>query len=175
MKRHAALPHLGARRLYGTDPPVRLRGVLGIQDEQVFLTESGANTRGRIFGEERSIHSVACATGRPRTMVKTYLKTRRTHDITRIRSRQNTWFEARLRDVANYDLSLRRRDRRTAKAFQEGRVAEGYMRSYSPVQRFVREFMTSSGADACIPLHVAPGDALPCDPNKIYGPIRWCL
>ena len=74
MKRHAVLPHSDGRRLSGTDPPACLRSVLVIQEEQVFLTESDATIRSRILDAERSIHSVARATGRLRTTIKTYQK-----------------------------------------------------------------------------------------------------
>ena len=137
--------------------------------------ETAMKIRGWILGDGRSIHSVARETGISRTTIKKYLKNpdqpRYRRRQPRVGSKLNAQFEARLREFFEHDLSLRRRDRRTAKKLYEELVAEGYTGSYSPVQRFVSELKKSSGtdgADAFIPLYFAPGDALQFDWSEEY-------
>ena len=137
--------------------------------------ETSMKIRGWILGDGRSIHSVARETGISRTTIKKYLKNpeqpRYQRRQPRVGSKLNAQFEARLRELFDHDLSLRRRDRRTAKKLYEELVAEGYTGSYSPVQRFVSELKKSSGTDgtdAFIPLHFAPGDALQFDWSEEY-------
>ena len=117
----------------------------------MLLMETAMKIRGWILGDGRSIHSVARETGISRTTIKKYLKNpdqpRYRRRQPRVGSKLNAQFEARLREFFEHDLSLRRRDRRTAKKLYEELVAEGYTGSYSPVQRFVSELKTSSGTD----------------------------
>ena len=127
--------------------------------------ETAMKIRGWILGDGRSIHSVARETGISRTTIQKYLKNpeqpRYQRRQPRVGSKLNAQFEARLRELFEHDLSLRRRDRRTAKKLYEELVAEGYTGSYSPVQRFVSELKKSSGTDgtdAFIPLYFAPGE-----------------
>lgn len=141
----------------------------------MLLMETAMKIRGWILGDGRSIHSVARETGISRTTIKKYLKNpdqpRYQRRQPRVGSKLNVQFEARLRELFEHDLSLRRRDRRTAKKLYEELVAEGYMGSYSPVQRFVSELKKSSGTDgtdAFIPLYFAPGDALQFDWSEEY-------
>ena len=105
--------------------------------------ETAMKIRGWILGDGRSIHSVARETGISRTTIKKYLRNpdqpRYQRRQPRVGSKLNAQFEARLRELFEHDLSLRRRDRRTAKKLYEELVAEGYTGSYSPVQRFVSE------------------------------------
>lgn len=141
----------------------------------MLLMETAMKIRGWILGDGRSIHSVARETGISRTTIKKYLKNpeqpRYQRRQPRVGSKLNAQFEARLRELFEHDLSLRRRDRRTAKKLYEELVAEGYTGSYSPVQRFVSELKKSSGTDgtdAFIPLYFAPGDALQFDWSEEY-------
>ncbi|HEV8036685.1 IS21 family transposase [Yoonia sp.] len=137
--------------------------------------ETAMKIRGWILGDGRSIHSVARETGISRTTIKKYLKNpeqpRYRRQQPRVGSKLNAQFEVRLRELFEHDLSLRRRDRRTAKKLYEELVAEGYTGSYSPVQRFVSELKKSSGTDgtdAFIPLYFVPGDALQFDWSEEY-------
>ena len=140
--------------------------------------ETSMKIRGWILRDGRSIHAVARETGISRTTIKKYLKD---PDQPRYRRRQprvghklNGQFEARLRELFEHDLSLRRRDRRTGKKLYEELVAQGYTGSYSPVQRFVIALKKSSetdGTDAFIALYFAPGDALQFDWSEEYVPL----
>ena len=74
-------------------------------------------------------------------------------------------FELRLQELFEQDLKRPRRERRTAQKLYEQLVVEGYIGSYLPVQRYVRDLKRASAGlgEAFIPLHFAAGDALQFD------------
>ncbi len=141
----------------------------------MLLMETAMKIRGWILGDGRSIRAVARETGISRTTIKKYLKDAEQPQYRarqpRVGSKLNAQFEARLRELFEHDLQLRRRERRTAKKLYEALVAEGYTGSYSPVQRFVSALKKAGSTgvnDAFIPLYFAPGDALQFDWSEEY-------
>ena len=74
-------------------------------------------------------------------------------------------FQDRLRTLYKHDLSLPRREQRTAVRYYEQLLKEGYTGSYSPVCRFIKGLKADGSqlSQAFIPLHFKAGDALQFD------------
>ena len=131
--------------------------------------ESVSKIRRWVLVEERSIRSVARATGLSRNTIKKYLKDESPPSYQRqappVRHKLCNGFDLRLQELFDQDMKRPRRERRTAQKLYEQLVTEGYTGSYSPVQRFVRDLKRAGtgSSEAFIPLHFAAGDALQFD------------
>ncbi len=133
------------------------------------LMESVLKIRRWILREDRSLRSVARATGLSRNTVRKYLKDGSPPSYRRqappVRHRLCNGSDLRLQALFDQDMKRPRRERRTARKLYERLVVEGYTGSYSPVQRLVRDLKRAGAdsGDAFIPLHSVAGDALRFD------------
>ena len=130
--------------------------------------ESAAKIRRLVLSDGHSIRSVSRNTGFSRNTIRKYLKDSSSPHYHRneppVRHKL-AGFQDRLRTFYKHDLSLPRRERRTAVKLYEKLVEEGYTGSYSPVCRFIKALKADGSqlSQAFIPLHFKAGDALQFD------------
>lgn len=131
--------------------------------------ESVTKIRRLVLRDGRSIRSVCRETGLSRNTVRKYLQDASAPRYRRqgspVRHKLCDGFDVRLRELYDQDLKRPRRERRTALKLYEQLIGEGYVGSYSPVQRFIRDLKRAGGGleDAFIPLQFRAGDALQFD------------
>ena len=130
--------------------------------------ESAAKIRRLVLSDGHSIRSVSRNTGFSRNTIRKYLKDSSPPHYHRneppVRYKL-AGFQERLSTLYKHDLSLPRRERRTAVKLYEKLVEEGYTGSYSPVCRFIKALKADGSqlSQAFIPLHFKAGDALQFD------------
>ena len=130
--------------------------------------ESAAKIRRLVLSDGHSIRSVSRSTGFSRNTIRKYLKDASPPHYHRneppVRHKL-AGFQERLSTLYKHDLSLPRRERRTAVKLYEQLVEEGYTGSYSPVCRFIKALKADGSqlSQAFIPLHFKAGDALQFD------------
>ncbi|KXF89605.1 hypothetical protein AT574_16015 [Phaeobacter inhibens] len=97
--------------------------------------ESVSKIRRWVLVEERSIRSVARATGLSRNTIKKYLKDERPPSYQRqvppVRHKLCNGFDLRLQDLFNQDQKRPRRERRTAQKLYEQKATPGPILPFS--------------------------------------------
>ena len=123
--------------------------------------------RHQILVENKSIRSVAKATGISRNTIKKYLQDAGTPRYTRTQPsmlHKLQEHKQQLQDWYEQDLQRPKKERRTSvKLYEQLQALHSYTGSYNPVCRYIQKLKASASSKAFIPLSFDPGDAMQFD------------